>query len=845
VAHDAPWAAAPAPARQPDRPISYIRLSMFDTRARFEDVRRDPDWWEDLAPSRAGLPPRYDDEDPRLVGAALGLLPPPRRPTEPPTEHDFKALAQALRAQAETPATVRLGADRRGRPAMVFSFPFDELLNLAVKRLPGRRFDWETREWTVPCMEHTAPEVAEMLTCFPRVAVAPAVTEWLAQAAGWHGIAAVWDRGYGPRLAIKHIAGTLPDWIEERRLEDEEPHGGWLLLPLDAETASEAREQEGLEIDDIAHATIDAILEPTARPAPPPAELDLVTDPDGNELFELWIGTRVDARPAFLRLSEAHRSSARYGTFALAEQRDLLAVPADPALLDQLDDFLDDNEYVAVTERAQQRREQLREERRRAKETVALSMAEDAELDDVIDLDVLGGELRPFQRAGVRYALTQRRTFLADEQGLGKTVQALAALEADDAYPATVICPASLKLTWEREAGHWLPHRTTAVVSGRSAKGWRNAGAQRADIVILNYDIVDGHVERLGERNLQAAVFDESHYCKEPRARRTKACMSLARRIAPDGLRLALTGTPILNRPKELVSQLRLIGRLEEFGSGAAMARRFRGSDALERLHWHLRAHCYVRRVKADVLPQLPPKRQVTIPVALSNEAEYRLAERNVVDWLRTQPLDLRELQTKVAAALRNERLVQLNKLRQLAGRGKLAAALSWLDDFVESGEPLVVFADHVELQHELVARFGPDRAVHVLGSDDARARDEAVTAFQAPDGPQVIVCSLRAAGQGLTLTRASNVAFLELDWTPARLAQAEDRCHRIGQASAVTAWYLLAPDTIDETMADLLAVKRGVIGAVTDGRAIESESLLDAVVRELRERVEAEQRAA
>jgi SNF2 family DNA or RNA helicase len=320
--------------------------------------------------------------------------------------------------------------------------------------------------------------------------------------------------------------------------------------------------------------------------------------------------------------------------------------------------------------------------------------------------------------------------------------------------------------------------------------------------------------------------------------------MSLARRVAPDGLRLALTGTPILNRPKELVSQLRLIGRLEEFGSGAAMARRFRGSDALERLHWHLRAHCYVRRVKADVLPQLPPKRQVTIPVALSNEAEYRLAERNVVDWLRTQPLNLRELETKVAAALRNERLVQLNKLRQLAGRGKLAAALAWLDDFVESGEPLVVFADHVELQNALVERFG-DAAVHVLGADDTTARDAAVTAFQRPDGPQVIVCSLRAAGQGLTLTRASNVAFLELDWTPARLAQAEDRCHRIGQASAVTAWYLLAPDTIDETMADLLAAKRGVIAAVTDGRAVESESLLEAVVRDLRERVEAEQRAA
>jgi hypothetical protein len=240
------------------------------------------------------------------------------------------------------------------------------------------------------------------------------------------------------------------------------------------------------------------------------------------------------------------------------------------------------------------------------------------------------------------------------------------------------------------------------------------------------------------------------------------------------------------------------------------------------------------------VLPQLPPKEQVTIPVELSNEAEYRLAERDLVAWLRAQPLDLGDYEARVAAAMRNERLVRLNRLRQLAGRGKLDAAFSWVHDFLESGEPLVVFADHVELQHALVERFG-DSAVHVLGADDTAARDAAVTAFQRDDGPQVIVCSLRAAGQGLTLTRASNVAFLELDWTPARLAQAEDRCHRIGQGSAVTAWYLVAPDTIDETMAELLALKRGVIGAVTDGQAVEDGSLVDAVVADLRERVEAE----
>ena len=806
-----------------DRGTPYIRPFMFDR------ARLDPDWWEDLAPARAGLTPAFHDDDPRVVGADLGLLAEPRSLDEPPQESDFAALAQALREAEGAAAHVRLGLDRRGRRAMVFHFPFDELLNLAVKRLPGRRFDWETREWSVPCMEHTAPEVAEMLACFPRVVVAPAVTAWLATAAGWHGLGAVWDVGYGPVLALRSLAGTKPEWIDER--VDETTDDGWLLLPLDEEIAGLARDQEGLELDDFAEA---ALAGPVHG-----AELDLGVDPEGNELFELWVGTRIDAHAAFRRLSEAYRVGARHGTFALAAQRELLAVPADPALLDELDDFLRDHEFVVLTERASLRCEELRAERRRSKETVALSMAEDASL----ELPPLGGELRPFQRAGVQYALAQRRTFLADEQGLGKTVQALAALEADGAYPAVVVCPASLKLTWEREAAHWLPHRRTAVVSGRSARGWSRADADAADIVIVNYDIVDGHRARLADLGLQAAVFDESHYCKEPRARRTKACLALARRVAPDGLRLALTGTPILNRPKELVSQLRLIGRLDDFGSGAAMTRRFRGAEALERLHWHLRAHCYVRRVKADVLPQLPPKRQVTIPVDLSNEAEYRLAERNVVDWLRAQPLDLRELQTKVAAALRNERLVQLNKLRQLAGRGKLAAALAWLGDFVESGEPLVVFADHVELQQELVARF--PGAVHVLGSDDARARDEAVRAFQSPDGPQVIVCSLRAAGQGLTLTRASNVAFLELDWTPARLAQAEDRCHRIGQGSAVTAWYLVAPDTIDETMAELLALKRGVIGAVTDGQAVEDGSLIDAVVADLHERVEAEARRA
>ena len=308
----------------------------------------------------------------------------------------------------------------------------------------------------------------------------------------------------------------------------------------------------------------------------------------------------------------------------------------------------------------------------------------------------------------------------------------------------------------------------------------------------------------------------------------------LAATLDDSALRLALTGTPVLNHADELISQLRVIGRLEDFGSGARFSRQFQGPLTEERLHWHLRRRCFVRRLKSEVLPQLPAKRRVVVPVAIDNRREYRLAQEDVVAWLREQPLELSELDARIAATLRAERLAQLTTLQRLAARGKLNAALTWIEDFLASGEPLVVFARHVDIQRAVLERF-PD-AAHLLGADALGERDEAVRAFQRPDGPQLIVCATRVAAQGITLTRASNVAFLELEWTPAMHDQAEDRTHRIGQRDAVTAWYLLAAETIDETMAELVEAKRSHISAVTDGRRIDGESLVDGVIRELRE---------
>src|SRR3954449_72981 len=173
----------------------------------------------------------------------------------------------------------------------------------------------------------------------------------------------------------------------------------------------------------------------------------------------------------------------------------------------------------------------------------------------------------------------------------------------------------------------------------------------------------------------RALVVDESHYAKNPSAKRTQAVRRLAGAIDDDALRLALTGTPVLNHADELISQLRVIGRLEDFGSGARFSRQFQGPLTEERLHWHLRRRCFVRRLKSEVLPQLPAKRRVVVPVDIDNKRDYRLAEEDVVAWLREQPLDLSELNARIAATLRAERLAQLTTLQRLGGGGGPAAA--------------------------------------------------------------------------------------------------------------------------------------------------------------------------
>lgn len=799
-------------------------------------AERDPAYWRALKAARNRFAmPRLAWEDPRTTAAMLGLSQRPGSDARrPPVDADFDALITALERRAQAGTTDLWIRGGTAGDELVFAFPADQELNAAIKRLRGRRFDFVERTWVVPADPSQAAVVERLLEAHPWVTVSDAMEEWLdLHRGGWAALATVVEHEGLPWFVVNTLYGTAPQELLDIAAERD---GGSFLLSADGTAAELLDARASIELDAPAAAVLSALRD---RRRPAGATLGLGHDDEGEQRFELRTDWLFSVADAFALLPEAGVVCAREERCMFTVQKDVLAVPADAALAARLRALIEAHPDVLVEDEAARRLGELDAERARAEATVALSLAHDAQL----HVDGLGGELRPFQRAAVRYALAQRGTFLADEQGLGKTIEALATLQADGAFPAAVVCPASMKLVWERECGRWLPARSVAVVNGRSGQGWVGSGADGAEIVLCNYDILEAHADRLAARGLRAVVFDESHYCKDPRRKRTKAAIALAERVADDGLRLALTGTPIVNRPKDIVAQLRLVGRLGDFGSGAGLGRRFRGARALDRLHWNLRAHCYVRRTKADVLPQLPAKRFASIPVELDNAAEYRLAEQDVIAWLHTQPLDLRTLEARVASALRAEQLARLNYLRRLAARGKLRAAIAWIEDFVASGEPLVVFAHHREVQQALVERF--PGAAHVLGGDDLAARAAAVDAFQRPDGPPLIVCSLQAASQGITLVRASNVAFLELDWTPARHDQAEDRCHRIGQRDAVTAYYLLAAETIDEQMAAVLQRKRAVIDAVTDGHRFAETSALDAVVHALRERPAAAIRAA
>lgn len=417
---------------------------------------------------------------------------------------------------------------------------------------------------------------------------------------------------------------------------------------------------------------------------------------------------------------------------------------------------------------------------------------------------------------------------IADEQGLGKTVQALAILEASNAYPAIVVAPTSVRLNWQREIRNWLPHRTIDIAYG--TKG----DPKQADITIVGWDTLHAWEPRLSPF---AVVFDEAHLAKNGQARRTQSAVALADRARDNGgYVIALTGTPVLNRVGELVSQLRIIGRLNEFGGARGFKMNYKAPESRPLLNRQLRARCFVRRRKDDVLKELPPKRyaQLLIEGDPAIMRKYRKAEEDIVRYLAqivqdaaiASGLDTESARKaageKALRAQSAQHLVAVTTLKQIAVEAKRHAIDQWLADFTATGKKVVVFGWHRNIVQWVAEAYGDGCRIQGGMPDDEK--QACIDKFQNDDTQQVISCSIKAAGVGITLTAASDVLFIEQGWNPADQDQASDRCHRIGQTDSVTVYTALCNETVDEDIYELIQSKRQIVNAITDGTAPDSD---------------------
>lgn len=233
-----------------------------------------------------------------------------------------------------------------------------------------------------------------------------------------------------------------------------------------------------------------------------------------------------------------------------------------------------------------------------------------------------------------------------------------------------------------------------------------------------------------------------------------------------------------------------------------------------------------IRRKKVDVLKDLPEKIRSYIPIELDNATEYYKAESDFIEWVKDTKG--KEAAEKVS---RTAQISSIETLKQLAVKGKLKQAINWIEDFLQSDKKLVVFATHHFVIDYLMTSF-PDISVKIDGRVSQTERQVAVDKFQNDDNIKLFVGNIEAAGIGITLTKASDVVFLELPWTPAKLEQAIDRLHRIGQKFSVTVYFLLANNTIEERIAKLLDIKRKIVDGILDGQESDEDSLFGELMK-------------
>ena len=446
-----------------------------------------------------------------------------------------------------------------------------------------------------------------------------------------------------------------------------------------------------------------------------------------------------------------------------------------------------------------------------------------------------GRDVMPHQAQVITAAARGHRTFLlADEPGLGKTAQALLAAQAADAYPLLVVVPNVVKANWAHEVALWTPSRRATVVHG---DGDQMDGF--ADVVIVNYELLDRHIGWLGDLGFRGMVVDEAHLIKNKTSQRSQHVRALSDRIRTRVTRpllMALTGTPLINDIEDFRAIWQFLGwiddtvplgaleaSLEETGltpadPGFASAARSSVIDM-----------GIVRRRKIDVVADIPARRVADLPVELDGAAgrSIRAAEAALTDRLVQRYRAALEMRTGSTAqdevgldGIDHELVRRVAAAELKDSTSKAGPAADYAAQLARSVGKVVFFAKHVDVMDQAEQLFA-DRGIRyasIRGDQTPKVREKNITAFVEDPEVQVVVCSLTAAGVGLNLQVASNLVLAELSWTYAEQTQAIDRIHRIGQAEPVTAWRIIAAQTVDSRIAELIDSKSGLAARALDG---------------------------
>lgn len=474
-------------------------------------------------------------------------------------------------------------------------------------------------------------------------------------------------------------------------------------------------------------------------------------------------------------------------------------------------------------------------------------------------------ELEPYtyQKEGVMYALQHKRCIFGDEPGLGKTLQAICTVvkahnereQYGESFPVLVVCPAALKINWQREFKKFSG-LDSIILDNDNKDTWHlfyesktKKGDALVNVFITNYDslkkffvseVKDG---KLTMRSIKfddrikmfnSIIIDESHKCKSPRTQQSKLVEGISR---GKNFVLELTGTPVVNNNTDLIQQLKILGRLNDFGGYRNFVDRYcdgpEQSSRLKELNGMLWNTCYFKREKQKVLDQLPEKTRQYISINIDNFSEYKQAEKDIIQYL----IDYRDADDEqIQRTLRGAIIVTMNVLKQISARGKITAVADFIHSIIDSGEKLILFAYLKEVVAELKKLF--PTAVTVTGSDNAQAKQMAVDKFQKDANCKLIILNYKSGGTGLTLTAASRVAFIEFPWTYADCVQAEDRAHRVGQKNNVNCYYFLGDKTIDRYIYKIIQTKKAIADGVTGNETHIEENIVDMTIELFKDRL-------